>query len=324
MTLNQGKLPLILWGAVENLDLWTKENSVTVTTGQADPIGGTGAYLINDASGAAIRYIHTIVAPGVTDVAVYFFLKQGTATDNTIWWYDDNAGLTRREVRVAWAGGIPTLTNISGTTTLDVAISLGSSWWLIRLSVTGIVTANTNRLRLAPAATSQGDTASTGTVVAYRRSVMIFGRALDEAKAFSMAAPGSELVTGGGGSLDSWLERAGTFEYFLSGILKRIPADDTAATAGETVATGWNGKEPYVGVNCGVEKMLQSAWGGNSIVFCPDRAEAGSPRTSYLLRPKMDEPPEAEPWVTTTDGLIVRRDLPLLLRSTLDTAYPNY
>ena len=318
MTDYQGTDPLLCWGDVDNLDTaWTKNNGCTVATGMADPFGGTGAYTITDASGAAVRYLSKIVtlAAGVTDLAVYFILKQGTATDNVLTWFDSTASANRREARIAWSGGIPTITSINGSAALDLAISLGASWWLIRIGVTNIVAANTNQIFLVPAGVSSNDVTGTGTLTVYRRSVVVFGRHMDDALAHPMPREGSEWAKASSGVEDAWI--TGT-DQLLKITARRIPQRDTGATGYPVNATGWDGRAPYIGVDAGVGAFLTYARQSNVVRLCPDRSAVATYRDVYLQSPRM-EPPIAEPWVDPTRGLVTLRTLPLVLRSSDDT-----
>ena len=199
------------------------------------------------------------------------------------------------------------------------------NWCLIRLSVAGIVTGNTNVLRFLPAAASETDGTLTGSARLYLRPVIVLGRPLEDPKAYALAPPGSELIVGGGGTQDAFIERGGTFEYFLEGGWRLIPPEEVAA-AGDgpnAVCSGWNGTHPYTAVNPGIEKMLLNLWQQNTVRFVPDRDDLTAYRDAYLLRPRLDEPPEVERWVLSS-GLRAMRQLQLVLRSSADTPFVGY
>lgn len=147
-----------------NLAAWAAVGGVTVTSGQADPFGGTGAYLVGDAesgTGDAIRSLAQFTADGSGVFSI--FLKQGTSATTDLLAYDATLAQFRHLVRVTWgAGGVPTITSQggSGPGAISTPEKWINGWYRFSFVATGLVAANVNYLYAYPA----GSTASfTGT-----------------------------------------------------------------------------------------------------------------------------------------------------------------
>ena len=65
---------------------WTSFGAMTVTSGAADPAGGTAGVTLNDtdAGNLSVRYQDIAVANDSTQRTVPFFLKQGTAAESAV------------------------------------------------------------------------------------------------------------------------------------------------------------------------------------------------------------------------------------------------
>ena len=94
---------------------WTLIVSLTRTSGQADPMGGTAAWLLNDAStGAgtgAIRGQASVTSSTFCVGAV--FLKAGTSTASRVRAFS-SAGVLPISLLIAWSSGVPTVTATVG------------------------------------------------------------------------------------------------------------------------------------------------------------------------------------------------------------------
>lgn len=316
--MSQAGLPLLLFGDVENFDTaWSKVNSATVSTGVTDPFGGTGAYTVNDASGAATRYLQKTIAleSGVVRCSRWFIFKAGTATDNVINWRDTTASADRRTVKITWAGGVPTLTSLVGSSTLDLVVSVGGGFYAIRIGIASILTANTNVLQLMPAATTTSDTASTGTVTVFSRSLVYFSRPIDDPTTYTMKRPGSTIKQIASGARDAWdLGDA----QFLAAVIRFVPPSDwDDATKG----TGWEGRGEDIGTNVGYDALFRAAGDATLMRFCPSQAAVSSYSDCYLE--PLSGKPDTEQMVLTT-GLAAVRRIPLMLSSYGDVPFEGY
>jgi len=115
----------------------------TLTSEQADPYGGTAAWLVADNSTTAIRILNIDVAIPSTEVhAVSFFVREGT-TSSTEGFHVRLRNVTASAdyfaSNVTWSSGIPTITIGTGSTYADPEQFAGG-WW----RGTGIATGSTN------------------------------------------------------------------------------------------------------------------------------------------------------------------------------------
>lgn len=140
---------------------WAKTN-VTVTGNTTTDPKGTATADTLSATVADGYVAQTITFTGNADKAVSVWLKAGTAARTDILLRDTTASATRLLALVAWSAGVPTVTMTTGTMVLLEAFAGG----LYRLHMTapGVVAANTNSLRIAPAGIG---TSATGTVIAW-------------------------------------------------------------------------------------------------------------------------------------------------------------
>lgn len=142
---------------------WAKTN-VTVTTGQADPAGGTAARLLSATVAAADMYIIPSFTGNASKVVSVRF-KKGTAGVTTFGIFDSTAGVWRHRAAVTWdAGGVPTLSTAAGAGTLFTPRALSSGWYEIAIAADGILAASSNLFVINPAGRDSG---LTGTVYAY-------------------------------------------------------------------------------------------------------------------------------------------------------------
>jgi len=124
----------------------------TRTGGQADPFGGTSAYLIADTDAANVFQIQEIVAftgDGTKGVAI--FVKAGSSGETNVRLRDTTAGADRFGVKVTWTAGVPTTAVIGGAGGAILAVEpWGNGWYRILGNATGVVAANTNQFILTP------------------------------------------------------------------------------------------------------------------------------------------------------------------------------
>jgi hypothetical protein len=137
---------------------WTNVGTPIVTTGQADPFGGTRATLIedDDAITAEGKY-RAIGFTGDGVKAIAITVKEGTVNDLDFGVRDNDAGLVwRHRIRATWSGGVPTLATIEGSGTLYTPIALGGGWYQCYVLVNGVVGANDNRFYVYPGISGTG------------------------------------------------------------------------------------------------------------------------------------------------------------------------
>lgn len=328
--MTQASLPLLLFGDADNFDTaWTKVNSPTVVAGITDPFGGTSAYTIQDDSGAATEYLQKTVTleSGITRCALWFFVN-GASLTSVINWRDTTAGADRRTVRITFdAFGGATLTSLAGSATLDQAISFGGGgFYLIRIGVASILTANTNVLQIMPAATTTADTASTGTLKIYRRSLVSFARPLDDPTSWTMARPGSSIRQISSGLRDAW--NFGDTQH-LTGSARFIPPSDWDAYDASTGAvvvqgTGWDGRGEEIATNVGFDALYRAASDATLMRWMGNRAVSPVSYVDCYLEPLSGAPVTERRVLSPSTGLIAMRTAPINLVSYGDLPFEGY
>lgn len=134
--------------------LWTK-TSVTVTTGQADPRGGTKAWLVNDASTTVTGTLNQVFSlVGSTRAVLSLFLKQGTTAlrvDASL--RTTNGATTHIRIRVTWSSGYPTQAQSGG-----VAVGNPEAWrngfYRVQARTTANLAAANYKVAVSPASTA--------------------------------------------------------------------------------------------------------------------------------------------------------------------------
>lgn len=144
----------------ENFGAWTTFGTPTLLSGQSDPFGGTGAYLVTDDDPAAVEgFYWAVTFTGDGTKAVSIFAKSSTAASSVIRLHDITASAARLLAVITWAS------------TPSVACTAGAfirqrqgvnGWWRFDFQATGVVAANTNRVYAYPAETSYIAGTSTG------------------------------------------------------------------------------------------------------------------------------------------------------------------
>lgn len=121
--------------------------------------------LLGDDSGVLPEgYTQNITFTGNAVKSVSVFMKAGTSTSSVIRIRDNTALAERLVVNVAWSGGVPTPTAVTGTLEGTGVEAWGNGVYRITLVTSSITAANTNTLEFYPATTNAFGGAATGTV----------------------------------------------------------------------------------------------------------------------------------------------------------------
>lgn len=163
---------LLLEGASTNLltqstnfGAWAAVNTPVLTTGQADPTGGTGATLLADTDAvnqSAITLTPTFTGNAVKSVSVW--VKQGTvlaASGSDVQVTDTTATTDRLLGTITWTNGTPSVAMTTGTFIGQERFTNG--WWRLKFQTTSVTAANTNVVKLIPAHTAS----QTGNLLIY-------------------------------------------------------------------------------------------------------------------------------------------------------------
>lgn len=156
----------------DDLTAWTQNGTPQVATTDGPDGGASSAYTVEDDDGAATEYIERIV-PGLSaspsNKGVSFTIRENTMPAS------GNQQLIVRDVTAAadrlllnitgWVAGQPQITAVTGAL-LDTAY-VGNGYWIVTARTTSLTVANSNRVRLVPAATA----AQTGILDVYRVNV---------------------------------------------------------------------------------------------------------------------------------------------------------
>lgn len=146
----------------ENFAAWTVEGTPVLTSGQADPMGGTAAYLLDDDSAVAFERIKQNVAfTGDGTKAMALFIRQGSTTQNFVSLFDTTVG-SKIVISITWTAGVPALGINSGSGTVYPPESYGNGWYRISWSVNSVVATNTNQFYIN--STFGNSTGETGTL----------------------------------------------------------------------------------------------------------------------------------------------------------------
>ena len=306
---NRRKLPLISFGAFEDFSLWAVNGTPIVTSGQTDPFGGTGAYLLNDDDGAGNESVEDpfTSATLIKDKFRFLmavFVKQGTATTNALRLIDA-FGVTSLFARINWTGGVPAWQIIEGATLGFVYpfVDLGGGWWLARIERTdkdgGGPMVNPLTMRIQPA----GDIAAdTGTMLVYGRSVIVFGHPLDGANAWDDPREGTAHVMSPDGSEDA---RTAGDDHLLEGAARWIPNLDRGSPHN---LTGWDGRRDHAMVNVGWSSFLRFGYTSDPFVFAPNQSVVATNTSVILAEPRDPESlaPSLESDITKVVSLVLR------------------
>lgn len=135
---------------------WPNRDATAVTRSseQADPSGGTAAWLIGDDSTALneVMGIEVSMDDGAGPYGISIHMKQGETNAGTPSFQirDVTAGAQRFAGDVTWSSGEPTL-NVAAGATEGNPERLRDGWWRLRgLTTTSISTGNTHQFRVKP------------------------------------------------------------------------------------------------------------------------------------------------------------------------------
>lgn len=272
-------LPLIAYGAAEDVSTWSQNGTCGATGSVADPFGGTGAYDLTDNDGAAFEYRYkewTETVGGTVTVGV--FLKDASG-DFGLVIRDHTAGAYRHWATYSFSGSVIDAGNTeTGAGTIYTPIAVGSGWYLCLLSASSCVAGNVHRLWLLP---GNGSTSATGTTSVYVRNVCLFDYA-DEVTSFARPREGSAWAQAASGTESAWIQ--GTDEI-LSARLRWIPKDPTTSPV---LKHGWYGANEVAGVNMGAKALLTAGRAKTSLTWVPDRAACSTNQAGYLAEPMTD------------------------------------
>lgn len=289
--MNLGTYPLVAWGSPDNISAYTKVGgNMTVTGGQADPFGGTGAYLLDHVyvgSGFDTTYMKSASAAMYgTQVPIEVFIKVGSAPASfaLIELYDTTASAYRAGLAVQWSGGVPTNNVGLGFGSWLSIVDVGNGWYVVRGLSDTIVSGNSHSLRLHA---TDGGGAEDGNVYYYVRNHAL----LDVPSAYrryARARGGYQTAVVPSGSRDSWSYGD---EWVRTARQSWVPA--TARDTPVSVS-GFVGQNELTGVNCGVEAMLRAGWDMQSLTWVPDRSACSVNQSVYLTAPGQDWQPQTE------------------------------
>lgn len=156
----------------EKFSTWTNASTAApgLSSGQADPRGGTAAWLLSDNSTVAISgKILTVTLSAATRAGMSIFMRQGTtaAAAGVVFKLRETGVADRGRANVTWSSGKPTVTVTVGTTWLAPEAYRGG-WWRITLRTTTATSTG------AGANTAQIYPANDGTVT-HRGNVYVYG-----------------------------------------------------------------------------------------------------------------------------------------------------
>jgi hypothetical protein len=145
-------------------------NTPTVTGSVDDPAGGTEAYTVQDADGAASEYVFrnvTFVGDGRTTAVFEVRENDMPAAGNQLLrLYDSTAAAVRLQLEISgWVAGEPTVAASTGTHLGKRYI--GNGYWAIYGEAGGVLIGNTNRASVWPAQNAS----ETGSIDVWRVNV---------------------------------------------------------------------------------------------------------------------------------------------------------
>jgi hypothetical protein len=267
--------PAIVFDSAQDISTWTDFSTACgVTSSVTDPIGGTGAYTLEDDGAANFegRYKAVVLAQNGT-VTVYVFAKAGTATGFMVGLRDNTAGTYVGLSEYTWSGG--SFVTASGSVTTFTPILVGNSWYLFRYRFPSAIAANTNRLILFPC---KNDVALTGTTSFYVRNVVL-APVVDVVVRRPGFLFGYEHTVGTSGVADAWVPPK---IYRISTDIRHIPDyDENTPSQG----SGFDGANELAGVNCGWETLIISGCNAGSMLWVPDRTDFTTYKTSVYEGP---------------------------------------
>ena len=147
LLLEQSQTNRVIWS--EKFSTWTSVGTVGLTSAQADPKGGTAAWLLTDASTAELRgKTIAVTLTAATRAGVSIHMRQGTTASTAGVLYQlraTTAAANRFKVTVTWSSGKPTATINTGSS-WEPPVALRGGWW--RISGRGTTLASTAQAHL--------------------------------------------------------------------------------------------------------------------------------------------------------------------------------
>jgi len=140
-----------------NTTNWAWNGTGTVTTGQADPWGGTNATLLNDASTTVtVERRQTLIITAATRACISVLLKAHTTVGTgSFRLMTTNAATTHIRGTVTWSSGKPTVVATLGTLVSQPERYRGN-FYRFGIRTTGNLTTGNRFLGLRPASTAVG------------------------------------------------------------------------------------------------------------------------------------------------------------------------
>ena len=183
-------------------------------------------------------------------------------------------------------------------------VSCGGGWYFFLFTVDNVVAVNVNQVNLFASTSAVADTGST---YYYWRNAILFDVPQNPI-AWKKPREGTEKVRGPDGGFDTWLTGK---DPCFRGEFAWIPSYPRSSPA---MVSGWEGQNESIGINCGVQVMLEAGWNAQTLTFVPDRSDCATSIASELVKPFLDEEPAPKP-----NG---DRSIILELRSNGTTPYP--
>lgn len=155
----------------EDFGNWDVVNAPVLSSGKADPYGGTAAWQIEDTSTTATAAIEdevTLSSSGPFACSV--FMQAGTTPEQSeLILRDKTVGTNRMRLTVTWSSGEPSISVVVGSTFADPQRWRDGWWGVGALTDTNIVSGNTNVIQVFPA--DSGDVGAVGDVFAFGAQV---------------------------------------------------------------------------------------------------------------------------------------------------------
>lgn len=216
----------------ENFGAWTVNGILGRTAGQADPLGGTLAYLLDSNTPNTNDGVIEIVAfTGDATKAIGWYMRAGSSVLSRVQLYDVTVGTPRHTVLVTWTAGVPSLSTAAGAGTRFAVITGTGGWYRLAINATGVIAANTNKIQIDPDANGGG-----GTVYAFGANAWNTSTPGPYSGPSQVATTGSNLyVDGVSASISNWL-RAGDILQ-VAGIAPVYEVTADAATDANNMAT---------------------------------------------------------------------------------------
>lgn len=128
----------------ENFGNWTAVTT-TRTAGQADPYGGTAAYLLTPTGGTGSNIYQNVPYTGNGTKAVMGHVRGGTSAATLFEFMDETTATLRFDLLITWTAGVPVPSASTGSGTVFTLVARPNGWYEITGNVNSIIAANVNR-----------------------------------------------------------------------------------------------------------------------------------------------------------------------------------